>query len=159
VVKEDIIVNSCVLAESVAAWLCKYGFKCKTVQIVRDNDLSSFERQAKLQRPSQVSTDILSLAMKIFESNYTWGKPLRSIGVGGTDLVSALGNKQLSFLDDDVKEERSIRLESTIDDQRRRLRHFSVQRGLMLMDEQLTDLNPKDDHVIFPVAYKQTIHK
>jgi DNA polymerase-4 len=66
--------------------------------------------------------------MKIFESNYTWGKPLRSIGVRGTDLVSAIGNKQLSFLDDDVKEERQIRLESTIDDIRRRFGHFSVQR-------------------------------
>lgn len=92
--------------------------------------------------------------MKIFESNYTWGKPLRSIGVRGTDLVSALGNKQLSFLDDDVKEERQIRLERTIDDLRRRFGHFSIQRALMLTDKPLTDLNPKDDHVIFPVAYK-----
>ena len=71
-----------------------------------------------------------------------------------TDLLSALGNKQLSFLDDDVKEERQIKLESTIDDIRRRFKYFSVQRALMLADKSLTDLNPKDDHVIFPVAYK-----
>jgi DNA polymerase IV len=94
------------------------------------------------------------LAMKIFESNYTWGKPLRSIGERGIDLVSALGYKQLLFLDDDVKEERAIRLESTIDDIRRRFGHFSVQRALMLTDKPLTDLNPKDDHIIFPMAYR-----
>jgi DNA polymerase IV len=143
------------LAESVAAQLREHGFKCKTVQIsVRDKELKSFERQAKLLRPSQVTNDILALAMSIFEVNYTWDKPLRSIGVRGADLVSAIGNKQLSFLDDDVKEERAFRLESAIDDICRRFGHFSVQRALMLVDNQLTGLNPKDEHVIYPVAYK-----
>lgn len=152
---EDVRMTFCVLAESVASRLRDHGFKCKTVQIsIRDKDLSSFERQAKLQRPSQISNDILGLAMKIFEANYSWDKPLRSIGVRGTDLVSAMGNKQLSFLDDDVKEERTIRLESTIDDLRRRFGHFSVQRALMMSDKQLSDLDPKNDHVIHPVAYK-----
>jgi DNA polymerase IV len=104
---EDVKMTFCVLAESVASRLRDHGFKCKTIQIsVRDKDLSSFERQAKLKRPSQVSNDILDIVMKIFESNYSWDKPLRSIGVRGTYLVSAIGNKQLSFLDDDVKEER-----------------------------------------------------
>jgi DNA polymerase-4 len=145
----------CVLAESVASRLRDHGFKCKTVQIsVRDNDLSSFERQAKLQHPSQVSGDILDLAMKLFEANYAWSKPIRSVGVRGADLVSAIGNKQLSFLDDDVKEERLIRLESTIDRLRERFGHFSVQRALLLKDKPLTDLDPKNDHVIYPVAYK-----
>jgi DNA polymerase-4 len=152
---EDVKMTMCVLAESVASRLRDHGFKCKTVQIsVRDNDLSSFERQAKLQHPSQVSGDILDLAMKLFEANYAWSKPIRSVGVRGADLVSAIGNKQLSFLDDDVKEERLIRLESTIDRLRERFGHFSVQRALLLKDKPLTDLDPKNDHVIYPVAYK-----
>lgn len=92
--------------------------------------------------------------MKLFEANYSWAKPIRSVGVRGTDLVSSIRNKQLSFPDDDVKEERMIRLESTIDGLRRRFGHFSLQRALMMSDKQLTDLNPKDEHVIHPVAYK-----
>jgi hypothetical protein len=104
------------LAESVASRLRDHGFKCKTVQIyVRDNELDSFERQAKLQNPSQVSNDLLGMVMKLFEGNYAWKKPIRSVGMRGADLVSALGNKQLSFLDDDIKEEKAIRLESTKD--------------------------------------------
>jgi DNA polymerase IV len=53
------------------------------------------------------------------------------LGIRGTDLVSALGNKQLWFQDDDVKEERQIRLESTIDGLRQRFGHFSIQRVLI----------------------------
>jgi DNA polymerase-4 len=137
---EDVKMTICVLAESVASRLRDHGFKCKTVQIsVRDNGLFSFERQPKLQRPSQVSGDILTLAMKIFETNYSWNKPIRSVGVRDADLVSAFGNKKLSFLNDDVKEERLIRLESTIDRVRERFGHFSVQRALMLKDMPLTD--------------------
>lgn len=67
----------------------------------------------------------------------------------GADLVSAIGNKQLSFLDDDMEEERMIRLESTIDRLRERFGHFSVQRALLLKDKPLTDLDPKNDHVIY----------
>ncbi len=100
---EDVKLTMCVLAESVASRLRDHGFKCRTIQIyVRDNELTSFERQAKLQRPSQVSKDILTLAMKLFEENYTWKKPIRSVGIRGADLVSAIGNKQLSFLDDEA---------------------------------------------------------
>lgn len=88
---DDVKMTMLVLAESVASRLRDHGFKCRTVQIsVSDNDLNSFERQAKLQRPSQVSNDILTLAMKLFEANYSWSKPIRSVGVRGADLVSAL---------------------------------------------------------------------
>lgn len=154
VCNEDVKMTMCVLAESVASRLRDHGFKCRTVQIyVRDNELNSFERQAKLQHPSQVSNDLLDLAMRLFETSYYWQKPIRSVGVRGADLVSALGNKQLSFLDDDVKEDKAIRLEKTIDDIRRRFGHFSVQRAIMLKDRQLTDLNPKDEHVIHPVSF------
>lgn len=151
---EDVHITLCVLAESVAARLREHGLKCTTVQIyVRDKELSSFERQARLKRPSQVSSDILPLAMQIFSNNYGWEKPVRSIGVRGSDLVSATGEQQLSFLDDDAREERSIRLEKTVDDIRRRFGHFSIQRAVMMTDRPLTGLNPKDDHVAYPVSY------
>lgn len=38
---------------------------------------------------------------------------------------------------------------------RRRFGHFSVQSVMMVADQQLTGLNPKDEHVIYPVAYKK----
>ncbi len=53
----------------------------------------------------------------------------------------------------DVKQDRMIRLESTVDKLRERFGHFSMQR-VLLKNKPLTDLDPKNEHVIFPVAYK-----
>lgn len=44
-------------------------------------------------------------------------------------------------------------LESAVDALRNRFGHFSVQRGLLLTDLQLSSLNPKDDHVIHPESF------
>jgi DNA polymerase IV len=151
---QDVVMTICVLAESVAERLRDHGLKCRTVQVhVRDNELTVFERQAKLPRPSQLSSEIAKLSMELFRDNYGWAKPVRSLGVRGTDLVSASGDKQLSFLPDDVREEQRIRLESTVDKIRERFGHFSIQRALMLADRKLTGLNPKDEHVIYPLSY------
>ncbi len=154
VCEKDVHMTVCVLAESVAARLREHGFKCRTVQIhIRDNTLASFERQAKVKRPTQLASDIIPLAMELFRGNYRWERPIRSVGVRGSDLTDASGNKQLSFLDDDMREDRRIRLESAVDKLRERFGHFAIQRAVMMDDRQLTGLNPKDDHVIHPVSY------
>jgi DNA polymerase-4 len=73
-----------VLAESVAARLREHGLKCTTVAIsVRNTELFSFERQGKLTAPTFVSGDIAQKAMDLFAANYSWDKPIRSIGVRG----------------------------------------------------------------------------
>ena len=152
--ENDVKMTMCVLAESVAARLREHGLKCRTVQIhVRDNTMGMFERQGKLTRPSQLSSEITALAMSLFRANYRWDKPIRSLGVRGADLASANGDRQLSFIPDDQREEKGIQLERTVDDIRRRFGHFSIQKALMLTDRKLTSLNPKDDHVIHPQSY------
>ncbi len=141
-----------VLAESVAARLRKHGLKCKTVAIhVRDKDLISFDRQGKLQAPTFVSDDIAQKAMELFRQNYTWDKPIRSLGVRGADLVTANGHIQLNLFDGDNAEAET--LEQTVDQIRNRFGHYSIQRCAMLLDRQLTGFNPKDDYTIHPVSY------
>ena len=152
--EQDVKMTMCVLAESVAERLRDHGLKCRTVQIhVRDNVLNTFERQAKLPRPSQLASEITRLAMEIFRDNYRWARPIRSLGVRGTDLSSAGGERQLTFFEDHLGEDKLIRLESTVDKLRGRFGHFCIQKALMLTDTRLTGLNPKEDHVIFPVSY------
>jgi DNA polymerase-4 len=152
--EEDVKLTMCVLAESVGERLRDHGLKCRTVQIhVRDNVLNVFERQARLARPSQLASEISKLAMGLFRDNYRWARPVRSLGVRGTDLVSACGDRQLTIFADDMQEDRLIRLESTVDKLRERFGHFSIQKAVMLTDRKLTGLNPKDDHVIHPLSY------
>jgi DNA polymerase-4 len=149
---EDVKLIIYVLAESVAARLRSHGLKCETVSIsVRDNDLSSLERQEKLLTPTFVSGVIAKKAMELFAANYRWQKPIRSIGVRGADLVTADQHIQLDLFGEDptTKEQ----LEKTIDDIRRRFGPYIIQRCSMLIDRQLTGFDPKSDHVIHPVSY------
>ena len=141
------------LAESVAARLREYGFKCTTVQVTfRDTELGSFDRQIKLQRATDLSSEIYRTAMQLLRKHYAWRLPLRSLAVRGCNLVSAASPEQLSIFDD-IQRERQKTLEATVDDIRRRFGHAAIQRGVMLSDRALGKLNPKDDNTIHPIGF------
>jgi hypothetical protein len=91
--------------------------------------------------------------MAIFKANYSWVKPIRTIGVRGCGLVSANNSIQLSFFDNEEQRQKLEHLESAVDDIRRRFGNLSIQRAVMLSDQELGKLNPKDDHIIHPVGY------
>ena len=46
-----------------------------------------------------------------------------------------------------------VSAERAFDDLRRRFGHFSVQRGIMLTNKELSNLDPKSEHVIHPIGY------
>jgi DNA polymerase-4 len=139
------------LSESVAARMREHGFKCRTVQIhVRGCDLAVFERQGKVAKPTYLSSEIALRAMELFHTNYCWEKPVRSIGVRGTDFVTEGTPVQVSLFIDEAERKQREDLEHTVDGLRRRFGHFIIQRGIMLRDRKLTNLNPKDEHVIHP---------
>lgn len=150
---EDVKFMFHILSESVAERLRTHNFKGKTIQIyVRDTELTSIERQAKLPVSSFISRDIAQKAFEIFLKNWTWDKPIRSIGVRATDLITADSFMQLSLLDDENKKIRQEQLEHSVDDIRKRFGHYSVQRAFLLTDNKL-NRNPVEENVIFPVSY------
>ncbi len=150
---EDVKLLLYVLSESVSERLRKHNFKGNTIQIyVRDNELNSIERQAKLTECSCVTRDIADKAFKIFLNNWSWKKPIRSIGVRATDLVTADTYTQLSLFCDERQKLKEEQLEYSIDEIRKRFGHYSVQRALLLKDKAL-NANPIEENVIFPVSY------
>lgn len=150
---DDVRITLYVLCESIAERLREYGLLCATVQIsIRDNTLYSYERQGKLQLPSNVSDAIYEKAYELYQKNRP-AKPIRSIGVRACNLLTDEGNCQLSFLPAENRLQRRADLEDTIDTIRRRFGHFAIQRGIMLQDRTLSAINPKDDHVIHPVGF------
>ncbi|MBP7401742.1 MAG: DNA polymerase IV [Clostridia bacterium] len=152
--EDDVRMVVYVLSESVAARMREQGFLCRTVQIcVRDNELASFERQCRLRRPTRLASELAGAAMDLFRANYGWERPIRSIGVRGSDLCTADLGIQLSLLEDERRRLRLERLEYTVDDLRRRFGHDSVQRAMLLRDRPLGGLNPKEDNIIHPVGY------
>jgi DNA polymerase-4 len=151
---EDVQMIFYVLSESVSARMREHGFKCRTAQInIRDNTLFSFGLQGKFLRPTNLSADLAEKAMELFRTNYSWSKPIRSIGVRGCDLVLADTQEQLSLFEDEERRMKQEKIEATVDLLRRRFGHFSIQRAILLTDTGLGTINPKEDHVIHPVSF------
>lgn len=150
---EDVKLLIYVLSESVSERLRKYNFKGSTIQVyIRDKELNSIDRQAKLDFSSYVTKDIADKAFEIFLANWKWEKPIRSIGVRATELVTADTYAQLSLFYDEKQKLKEEQLEYSIDEIRKRFGHYSVQRALLLKDKAL-NANPIEENVIFPVSY------
>jgi DNA polymerase-4 len=142
------------LSESVATRLRQHGLKATTVQIyVRDNTLFSCERQAKLNYPSFLTSEIAEKAMEIYLKKYQYKNPIRSLGIRGCKLVPQDNPTQLDLFTNHHKRERLEVLEQSIDDLRRRFGYNVIQRGILYEDRQLTRINPKDDHTIHPINF------
>ena len=151
---QDVALVFTVLSESVAARLRDYGLKCTGVQVyLRDNELHSLTRQKKLTKPTYLSTDILQAGMELLVQNYSWQKPLRSIGIRAIDLVTENSFMELSLFDDNDKLIQQENLAHTIDALRSRFGHDIVLKASCLLDTKLTGFNPKEDHTIHPVSY------
>lgn len=151
---EDVRLTIFILAESVAARLREHGFKCRVVEIsIRDNELYSFTRQKKIDHATNITGEIAEYAYGLFKENYDWRKNIRSVGVRGADLVTADYMEQLDLFHSEELRERQMKVDSAVDDIRRRFGFYSIQRGLMYRDRLLSAVNAKEDHTVHPHGY------
>lgn len=150
---DDIRITLRVLCESISARMRECDFICKTVQIgFRDNELTNLERQGKLAFPTRTSEALFEKAFELFKRNHLSGKPIRSLSVRACDLLVE-ENEQMSFMPEVAKIQKKEQLETAIDKLRTRYGHFSLQRGIMLTDTSLSNLDPKNDHIIHPDSF------
>ena len=150
---KDVWLMLVILSESIASRMRELAMKCTVVEItVRDKDLCSFIRQRKLETPTCYSMEIAQAAFALFKSSYSWTKPLRSIGVRGSNLVSADSAIQLSLLSNEENRERHERLDRAVDVIRERYGYTSLQRAIVYTDHKLGRVNPTE-HTIHPVGY------
>lgn len=148
----DIKIILYILSESVAERMRKERFYCRSVQIsIRDNVLVSYERQGRLRIPTCTAQAIFEKAYELYQNNRP-DRPVRSLGVRACKL-SYMEYRQLSFLEDSAKDQRQEDLERSIDYIRQRYGHYSIQRGIMLVDKQLSRLDPVAEHTIYPEAF------
>lgn len=142
------------LTESVTERLRKHGFVCNAVQItIRDSSLEWYERQGQLNIPCNTTNEIFDKAFELFKTHHQPFMPVRKLGVRACNLSNS-NFVQLSFEDNFIEVERHEKIDSTIDKLRYRFGHYAVQRGITLVDTELSHINPKDDHVIHPIGYR-----
>ena len=142
------------LSESVAERLREHGFSAGVVQInFRDTALNYFQKQVKLDRPTSVSTEIMDIASDLLQSCWSFSVPLRSITVGAADLCPESTPAQISFFTDEHRRIKRENLDKTIDDIRRRFGHYSIMRAVTGLDNTLGKIDPRGEHVSYPVGY------
>ncbi len=151
---EDVKLVLYMLSESVASRLRKNGFRCRVVEIsIRDNELYSFTRQHKIRNATNITGEIAEEAYRIFKENYTWYKPIRSVGVRGADLVTDNYWEQIDLFCSMEKREKLMKMDGAIDDLRRRFGYFCIQRGIMYQDKVLSALEAESSHTVYPHGY------
>lgn len=150
--EEDAKIILYLLCESIAARMREQGFKAQTVQIwIRDTDLSSIQRQCKTEFPVCSAQELFDPAFALYKKN-RGKKPLRSLGVRACDLVYD-DYPQVSIWPAKIQADKHEQLDIAVESLRARFGFGSIQRGIMLRDKSLADLNPKEDHVVHPQAY------
>ena len=166
---EDVKIVLYILAESVAARLRENGFRCRTVEIsIRDKDLLHFSKQVKLQNASNITREIAEAGYKLYKESYRmpadehelknsrpefYQKPLRSIGIRGTDLVTDYFWEQLDMFMDPQAREKQMKVDAAVDNIRKRFGFYRVQRGLMYRARILSACDAKSDHMVHPHGY------
>ena len=120
---------------------------------VRDNGLFSFTRQHKIKNATDITGEIAEEAYLIFRENYRWDKPIRSIGVRGSDLVTGDYWEQIDLFDDVEQREKMRKMDTAVDEVRRRFGYFAVQRGLMYQDRVLSSVDAESTHTVHPHGY------
>ena len=152
--EQDVKIVLTILAESVGARLRENGFRCRVVEIsVRDNELFTFTRQRKLGHATNVTREIAEEAFRLFQENYNWQKPIRSVGVRGADLVNDNYWEQIDLFSSVEFREKQMKVDAAVDDIRRRFGFYSVQRGLMYFDKMLSSVDAKAEHTVHPHGY------
>ena len=151
---QDVQIILMALAESVAARLRKHGFKCKVVSIsIRDNGLYSFSRQKKLERPTDITNEIMKAANELFREHYNWQHPIRSLGVRAESLVLSDIPIQFNLFVSEEQREKQEKMDQAVDDIRRRFGYFSVQKAFMYQDKALASLDAQSSHTVHPIGY------
>lgn len=142
-----------VLAESVAERMKHKNYYGRTVSVwIKDRNLMSFERQAQLSYPTNVSFDIGKLAYQLFLEHYDWHTDIRAVGVRIAGLTE--GKIQCDIFSNDKTLERNQKLETTIESLRERFGYNIIRRGNIMTYSDLSPINPQSDlHIIHPVGF------
>lgn len=155
---EEVKVTFYCLAESVGARLRENGFCCGGIEIwVREaaDGLPGFSRQMGLPIPTNITGELAEHAFALFHREYDWRHPVRGLGIRGIRL-SISGNWEQPDLFTDVERRNHLKqADVAVDEIRKRFGYGSVQRGLMYRDRLLAEQNIKEEHVVYPHAYRR----
>lgn len=150
---EDAKIVMNVLSDSVCRRMREQNLAASTVTVsLRDNTLMTVTRQCKVDT-TDISSEILCAALKLIKANYTFDKPLRSLGIALSDFKPKLEPEQLSLLRNEKERTRQSALDSSIDILKKRFGSYCVRPAVLLADQGLSGFSPKEEHTVHPIAF------
>ena len=118
------------IAEDISEKLHSVGLYAATIQVhTRDVNLKVKEYSHTLSAPLNTSILMARKAMQLFEQNYNWDLPLRSVGFRVSNLKSDNIAFQQSIFDTDETDEQTEKIENSILDLRKKFGNNSLKRG------------------------------
>ena len=137
------------LSQDVGQKLRVHGLTASGVQIlVRNNDLCFRQYQCQLETPSQNANEIAKAGFSLLQQKHIWSTPIRAVTIRAINLHPKPLNTQLDLFNTAVKRERLEKLDSAMDDIKRRFGKQSIFPAA-LMDERKMP-KPKEVEIIMP---------
>lgn len=118
------------IAEEISEILHSKSLYTYTVQVhMRDVNLKTKEYSQTFTNPLNTSILIAKRAMNIFECNYSWNLPLRSVGFRVTNLKKENIAFQQDIFGDEIEDENAEKIENSILNVRKKFGNGSIKRG------------------------------
>ena len=154
---EDVKLVLYAIADSVAGRLRKNGLAGRTVTVsIRDHDLFTFERQCKINHPTQLSGEIAETALSSFRPNYSWMKPVRALGIQVSDLTANTACEQIDLFGEVYRRTKKGEIERAVDTIRNRYGHDTLLRASMMAAPDLTGIHPAEGNFMHTATIVRT---
>ena len=142
------------LSQDIGHRLFTFNKKATGVAIsVRDNELFTKQWQCKIPLSTQSPSVIAREAFSLFEKNYSWKHPIRSITVRAINLVSLDFDEQINLFYDAEKNSRIEALDKAVEKIRSRYGYNAIKNATLLQNPKMPSHNsPK---LIMPTGVPQ----
>ena len=137
------------LCQDIGHRLRIHGLKAQGVQIaIRSQELFIRQYQGQLSLPTIVPLEIAKLARELFQRNYDWKEPVRSVTVRAINLVSAKEPEQICLFSDPIRLEKEEKLFLAIEEIRRRFGKRAIYPAALMKDLKMPE--NRDHGLIMP---------
>ena len=138
---EEVFLVMLQLAQDIGHKLRDNDFMARGVQItVRDNGLAWKQYQAPLDVPTQLPMELARKARWLFDKNYDWHDPVRSVTVRAINLIPKSQPVQLNLYDDPVRREKHERMEDAVEDIRARFGKQAIYSACLMGERKMPGL-------------------
>lgn len=138
---EEVFLVMLELSQDIGHKLRMNDFNAGGVQIfVRDNALQCRQYQGILEVPTQSPAELTARGRELFERNYDWHAPVRSVTVRAIRLMPRAQPVQTLLFDDPARREKRERLEDAVEDIRSRFGKSAIYAACLMGDLKMPGL-------------------